>query len=657
MANFGPFYDRKTIAFGGDGIGVHLIRGKNGGGKTSIQRSILWCLYGEVKDRNGRTIPPTSLLNKTAMERDEYDFFVNLVFNHEGKTWIMHRRMKAHSHSDREYFNNMKLTLTVDGESVANPDQTIQRLIPQKVSKFFFFDGEMLSDYEELLYDSADNVLLKDSIEKVLGIPYLKTALADTKIVQRRIEFQKTKMLRRLEGSSVDQITQDYEEVQRRIQEEEGSMKELDSQVSELETQIISLKHDLTKVETVKKLSQDRIKLESEISYLTAQKENQQTKLNQETSQLYKVVLSDTAKSLILALKIKHEKVMSKYDHKQRLSGSKDQIAKAISNQKCRLCGAILDEVKLEELRGRLSEVEIEIESLTEIPEPNLEFETYSESLKKMLNYTENNEAIKEIQGKIYEIEHNLAVAGTKLNATKELLAGQNEEEPKKIEIQIRDAERERGRLQGLIETQKKNIEEYNEIKNELNQKIASIDQEEIKILTKRTEATDSISRILEKAISLYREQRKKEVEEHATEIFREIKSKEDFDRLQINDRYGLNVVTKKGTILDKGELRSAGEEQIVALSLIGSLNRCAKISAPVFMDTPFGRLDIDHSERVLTFIPKLAQEVTLLVTDKEFRSGDEKFLQGSIKSDFTVKHLSQEKGSEIYYTRGGENL
>ena len=76
-----------------------------------------------------------------------------------------------------------------------------------------------------------------------------------------------------------------------------------------------------------------------------------------------------------------------------------------------------------------------------------------------------------------------------------------------------------------------------------------------------------------------------------------------------------------------------------------------------MFMDTPFGRLDIDHSERVLTFIPKLAQEVTLLVTDKEFRSGDEKFLQGSIKSDFTVKHLSQEKGSEIYYTRGGENL
>jgi hypothetical protein len=39
----------------------------------------------------------------------------------------------------------------------------------------------------------------------------------------------------------------------------------------------------------------------------------------------------------------------------------------------------------------------------------------------------------------------------------------------------------------------------------------------------------------------------------------------------------------------------SAGSEQIVALSLIGALNRCATREGPVVMDTPFGRLDRRH--------------------------------------------------------------
>ena len=655
MANFGPFYDRKTITFGSDGTGVHLIRGKNGSGKSSIQRSVLWCLYGEVKDRNGRTIPPTSLLNKTAFERDEYDFFVNLTFNHEGKNWIMHRRMRAHSHNEREYINNMKSTLTVDGESVPNPDQTIQRLIPQNVSKFFFFDGEMLGDYEDLLYESVDNGLLRDSIERVLGIPYLKTAKEDIKVVQRKIERQKTQMLRRLGGDSIEQIIHDYEDVGKQIEQEETSLKALEDQASLLETQLIALKHDLMKVESVKKLSVERNQLEADIKAFNAEKDKQLIRLNQETSQLYKVILSSTAKNLVSTLKMKHDKVMAKYDRKQKLLANKDQITKGISDQKCRLCGTVLNEEKLEELKSQLTEINAEIELLTEIPEPNLEFEAYSQSLKKMLNYSEKRETLKEIDEKIIKIDHDLAVSQSRLSGIKDSLIGQNEEEPKRIEIQIRNAENEKGRLRGLIDTQKQNIEEFEKLKSELNQKIASIDQEEIKILTRRTVATEALSKILEKAIAVYREQRKREVEKYATEIFREIKSKGDFDKLQINDQYGLNILTNKGRILDKGELRSAGEEQIVALSLIGSLNKCAKINAPVFMDSPFIRLDVEHSEKVLTFIPRLAEEVTLLVTDKEFRPGDESFLQESIKSDYTVKHINQERGSEIYYTEKGD--
>jgi len=85
----------------------------------------------------------------------------------------------------------------------------------------------------------------------------------------------------------------------------------------------------------------------------------------------------------------------------------------------------------------------------------------------------------------------------------------------------------------------------------------------------------------------------REEVEKISTEIFLKIRSKEEFKSLEINENFGLSIITENGSILDKSEWRSAGEEQIVALSLIGALNKCAHINAPLFMDTPFFDMDL----------------------------------------------------------------
>ena len=66
--NHGPFYGKHEIKFDNDGEGVHIIRGNNGQGKTSIQRSILWGFYGEIKDRKGKEVPITSLVNRTSVK-------------------------------------------------------------------------------------------------------------------------------------------------------------------------------------------------------------------------------------------------------------------------------------------------------------------------------------------------------------------------------------------------------------------------------------------------------------------------------------------------------------------------------------------------------------------------------------------------------------
>jgi len=159
------------------------------------------------------------------------------------------------------------------------------------------------------------------------------------------------------------------------------------------------------------------------------------------------------------------------------------------------------------------------------------------------------------------------------------------------------------------------------------------------------------IIEILEEAISAYRDEQRERVGTIASDIFRELRTKSSFAKLVINDQFGLNIITTDGLKLDRAEWRSAGEEEVVALSLVGALNRGAQIKAPVFMDTPFGRLDTKHGERILTFLPKMSEQVVLLVTDREFRKQDEKFLAGYIKSDHTLIHKGETEGSQIQAT------
>jgi len=106
---------------------------------------------------------------------------------------------------------------------------------------------------------------------------------------------------------------------------------------------------------------------------------------------------------------------------------------------------------------------------------------------------------------------------------------------------------------------------------------------------------------------------------------------------LQINNSYGLTILGRNG---EPVPVRSAGAEQVVALSLIGALNRLATLRGPVFMDTPFGRLDTRHRTRIMEFIPTLADQVALLVHSGEIDpERDLAPVQGRVSAEWEIHH------------------
>ena len=652
LTNFGPFHGQHELTFPGDGTGVHLIRGDNGQGKTSIQRAILWGLYGQVLDRRGQPIRVSSFLNRTAFRDDIYQFGVTIHFNHEGAKWSLSRRTSSRTHADRSYEAAMQLDVVCDGHVQPNPEQAVRRLIPQDVSRFFFFDGEMLRDYEELLDQSSTSMtLLRNSIEHVLGIPYLKTARDDAVQIQRRLEGERSRMIRRLGGEDYEQLVRDFQAISDRIADREREVKTIDEQIVHLESESQEMKRRLNEISAVRKLAEDRARLEREITQEQSDWDKKAAQKRALLTDLYKTVLVRGAADIIAHLEAKHLAAMKKYDQKQQLIGRLEDARKAIAAQKCRLCGTVLEPAKLRTLSAEANDLEEEIKKLTEVPEPNLEYDRHVSRLRTLQGHLITQDAFEGLDSGMEATGQRLASLKAQLADVTDKLSGVDDEEPRRLALEIARSEREQERLSGVkSELTNQNIEDL-DLKSDLDARIASIDRDELNILGRRIALVKPLIEILEQAISVYRDEQREKVGTIASDIFRELRTKSSFSKLVINDQFGLNIIATDGLKLDRAEWRSAGEEEVVALSLVGALNRSAQIKAPVFMDTPFGRLDTKHGERILTFLPKMSEQVVLLVTDREFRKQDEKFLAGHIKSDHTLIHKGETEGSQVVAT------
>jgi DNA sulfur modification protein DndD len=112
-----------------------------------------------------------------------------------------------------------------------------------------------------------------------------------------------------------------------------------------------------------------------------------------------------------------------------------------------------------------------------------------------------------------------------------------------------------------------------------------------------------------------------------------------DYAGLSINEAYGLTIRHQDGRA---EEARSAGAEHVVALALMGALQRNAPLRGPIVMDSPFGRLDERHTENVVKALPKLADQVILLVYEAEVgRSLMRELLGSSLLREYELERQS----------------
>ena len=87
-------------------------------------------------------------------------------------------------------------------------------------------------------------------------------------------------------------------------------------------------------------------------------------------------------------------------------------------------------------------------------------------------------------------------------------------------------------------------------------------------------------------------------------------------------------------------ERLSAGERQLLAVSIIGALMRASGRSLPVVIDTPLGRLDSVHRDRLVEhYFPYAGHQVILLSTDEEIDQRHYAKLKPHIGRSYLLRH------------------
>src|SRR5262249_41049900 len=124
----------------------------------------------------------------------------------------------------------VKLFLRKDGR-LLQPDEaqaTLNRILPERVSRFFLFDGEFLNDYEVLLAERDRGAsVIREDIEDILGVPALLNAVADLNVNLREAGRRQAYLARqhktaRVLGAEADRVQAEIQQLRRDLDDPDG---------------------------------------------------------------------------------------------------------------------------------------------------------------------------------------------------------------------------------------------------------------------------------------------------------------------------------------------------------------------------------------------------------------------------------------------------
>jgi DNA sulfur modification protein DndD len=258
-----------------------------------------------------------------------------------------------------------------------------------------------------------------------------------------------------------------------------------------------------------------------------------------------------------------------------------------------------------------------------------------------------------EIAARLANLENDIDEIVTSIASRENLLMGSDEESIETLSKLLDKVQKDKSQAEREVGSLQKTLEDLVNRKKQLEKEISQISGQvqgldlltaQVALLNKSAEA---FSEIVDRASKA----KQQDIQDSSSKYFRKITNKiHAYERMIINPDFSFGVETIQNT-RPPMELISAGEKQVTALSFILGLSEYTRRKAPIFMDTPMGRLDETHRRNVAKVLLELAnsgQQVILLVTDTDIAFGVYDILRPAIGAEYDIVHNQTNLTSNI---------
>lgn len=673
--NIGPYVDTNSFDFNVNDKTKRmvLIGGKNGSGKTTLFNAIKICLYGCVAfgfgsnnatyfDEVRKIINTNEKLKKVGQASVE----IKLLFD-DGKynnEYTFNRSWKVSGKKFSEDFILQKNGEVLSETEKSDFESFLLQLLPPNLFKFYFFDGEKISDF---VFNSNKNSDFKEAFLKLCNLDTMEIICDNFK----RISKVKTK-----DGAD---ISEEYNKwlkednlKRQRIEYAEEEYQAVSAEIEDIDDQLANLEKKYAKSGGISK--KDWRAMQNQIAKEEAKRD--------EIRKWLKDIANNVLPFIIMRSELVELKNQISLEHKAQVDAN---VKNTIDTPEIKsIIFNVLNGAGVDLSDAITKKIVSEIISYTDI----------TSKITPILNLSEFDkfELISKINSMIAFDTGRIKTATTEINASLNCV--------KRIRKKI-----ERSSVE--------NYEEFLQAKNDLNEKkiaktqrLLEIDKElqDLRAQKAITSARlskaksnyeailkkQSINDISARALLAFGELQKnlydksiRLVQEEFEKSFNSLINKSDLiDGIYIDNN--LNVLPYKKKMFkvcdlektinkngqeyviaqiglhayevfcenlnsgfDKIELPvevkqqlSAGERQIFIMSIYQALSKLNKIDVPYIIDTPFSRIDKEHRGKILDkFFKKLNGQIIILSTDEEIVGEYYNSTKSILSSTFLLNH------------------
>jgi DNA sulfur modification protein DndD len=603
---------------------VTVILGVNTSGKTTLIQAFVWCLYEKVnfKTRDVLNIEVAKSMDLFSAQ----EVFVEIVLIHEDREFTIRRTQKS-TKSDADKFKTEKSVLKIqfkedNGEQQAVPsyecDNTINKILPEALSDYFFFDGERISD----INNRGDVVAAVRGLMGLDVVGEAKDRLDPNKASSVTAKFSKEldvgsdQKNNKLKNDLTDAQTR-LDALNTRRKDAKDDIEYYERRKEELSAKILANKDE--------KHNQDKkLSLEKDIVQITKNIENDETRIVKDFS-------TGTMKFFATPLIYRAMKVID--EAKDNGEGIPEMRSAAIDfildRQKC-ICGC--DLIKNEGARENI----LFEQKLLPPQHLGTVLRTLKETFKRYL--TETLSFCETVKDNHTDYRNNRNFLDAKTDELKNVSA--------KIQGNIDVA-----KIEQDYQKNEKTLKDKRDLLLKITSDIGATEKEIAEIektierLTIVSDKNERLRKCIAYAKAVYEwlkvgyDKQEKEVKERLLESVNNIFEKMYHGKrhVTISDRYQIVLMT----LLNNDEVKtdeSKGLEAVKNFSFISGLVDLARQKAhkgngvtddedipvnteayPLVMDAPFSNADEIHINNISKIIPEIAEQVILMVMQKDW--------------------------------------